>query len=112
MKKKSFVLSIFLLIAFLFGCSENNSSSVEVIFNGEVKTISNDVFSLFSNKNAPPLKSAISPSEIGDIEISSNNITYKIFQRENTFIVYFNDGDIFQYEISIIDFNKIKNSLK
>lgn len=112
MKKFKLVFFITLLITILIGCSQASNSLIEVNINGEVKQLKDDVFSLISKKDQPTVKLAINPQEKGDIEIVKENITYKLFEKGNGAVVYFNDGEITQYEISKDELNKIKEAIK
>jgi hypothetical protein len=48
----------------------------------------------------------------GDIEIEYDEVTYKVFESKYSGIVYFNNGEIYQYEITPDELNEIKNAIK
>lgn len=113
MNKIKIFFAVTLLITTLIGCSQTGNTLINVTIDGEMKQITGDVFAIISNKNQLTVKSAISPSEKGDIEIVRNNVTYKIFENNGkSAVVYFNDGGITQYEISKDDLDKIKKLIK
>ena len=112
MKRFTLFFGIILLTTILAACSEPVNDVVDVTVNGEKKQLSADVFAIISKKDQLTVKAAILPEEKGTIEIVKDEITYKLFQHDNSAIAYFNDGDIFQYEISKEEFNQVKNAIK
>lgn len=106
---KKFILTIVILSILIVTACENG---IEVKVDGGERVISEDVFELISNKDKPTVKLAILPDEKGNIEIEYLGILYKIFQFEDKDVVYFKDGQIYQYELTKFEVDKVEKALR
>ncbi|MDA1675610.1 hypothetical protein [Bacillus cereus group sp. TH152-1LC] len=106
---KIFINFIVMISVLLTGCSYND---VQVKVNGKSKVISESALRLVSLKNRLPVKSSVPATEIADIKIEHNGILHEIFIVGDSAIVYFNDREIKQYEISLDELQKIQREIK
>lgn len=106
---KIFISLIAMISIFLTGCSHDD---VQVKINGESKIISKSALRLVSLKNRLSVKSSVPATEIADIKIEHNGTLHEIFIVGDSAIVYFNDGAIRQYEISLDELQKIQKEIK
>ncbi|PFJ28957.1 MULTISPECIES: hypothetical protein [Bacillus cereus group] len=106
---KIFINFIVMISVLLTGCSNDG---VKVKVNGESKIISKSALGLVSLKNRLPVKSSVPATEIADIKIEHNGILHEVFIVGGSAIVYFNDGDTKQYEISLGELQKIQEEIK
>ncbi|MCU7667748.1 hypothetical protein [Bacillus thuringiensis] len=106
---KIFIGFIVMISVLLTGCSHND---VQVKVNGKSKVISESALRLVSLKNRLPVKSSVPATEIADIKIEHNGILHEVFIVGGSAIVYFNDGTIKQYEISLNELQKIQKEIR
>ncbi|GAB6439869.1 hypothetical protein CON36_32910 [Bacillus cereus] len=107
--RKIFISFMVMFSILLFGCSHDN---VQVKVNGKSTLISKSALRLVSLKNRLPVKSSVPATEIADIKIEHNGTLHEIFIVGDSAIVYFNDGAIRQYEISLDELQKIQKEIK